>query len=290
MTSTLSRPSGSPFEEIPVGGSALETFDFNNRTGNVAFEPVFRARPSGKLLTAIGLTALVITLLCAQAAYLIADAQPDVFAARSQVTYQGETWVETQSVAVKSPTLVGPIALAEGIPIDEFLANWDAGQVLGTQIIQFQYVSQDQDQALRIVQAVTDTYLADFEAIASAPDPLLESYLELMADLETSQASLEAQITDRLAINTGGNDPELTAMYQEKGQNDAAINTLRLQIAQRDLFRNDQAQPTLLTKPFKLTDPVAPLPAKRAIFGLLGGLALSTAFVFVALRLAAARR
>ena len=166
----------------------------------------------------------MITLLCAQAAYLIADSQPDVFAARSQITYQGDTWVETQSEAVKSPDLWLPVAIDENIDPVVFEANWDAGQVLGTQIIRFQYNSEDHDQALRVVDAVTTRYLAEFAAIAATPDPLLLQYETLKEGLVNEQADLEAQIAARLDLaRTGQVDPVLTDLFQQKGQNAACL-------------------------------------------------------------------
>ncbi len=292
MTSTLSRPGNSPFEEVPVGGTTLETFDFNSRGNQVALEPVFRSRPSGKLLTAIGLVALVITALCAQVAYVVADLQPDVFAAESQIQYQGATWVETQSERVNSRTLLEPIAIAEDIPIDVFIANWNAGQVLGTEILQLQYASEDQEQALRVVEAVTNRYLAEFEAVAEEVPAALLDYQALEENYVDQLAAATAR-TEELSDDIGPNGnprPAYTAALQDRQTIQASLNAVRLQIAGFSIFNGAQNTPQLVTEPFLLSDPVAPLPGKRAIFGLLGGLALSTVFVFVALRVAATRR
>lgn len=292
MTSTLNRPANSPFEEVPVGGTTLETFDFNRRGDQVALEPVFRSRPSGKLLTAIGLIALVITGLCAEVAYIVADLQPDVFAAKSQIQYQGATWVETQSERVNSRTLLEPIAIAEDIPIDVFEANWEAGQVLGTEILQFQYASEDKEQALRVVEAVTNRYLAEFEAQADEIPVALLDYQALESNYVDQLAAATAR-TEELSDDIGPNGnpkPAYTAALQDRQTIQASLNAVRLQIAGFSIFNQNAQTPQLVTEPYLLRDPVAPLPGKRAVFGLLGGLALSTAFVFVALRVAASRR
>lgn len=292
MTSTLSRPSNSPFEEVPVGGTTLETFDFNSRGDQVALEPVFRSRPSGKLLTSIALIALVITALCAEVAYVVADLQPDVFAAKSQIQYQGATWVETQSERVNSRTLLEPIAIAEDIPIDEFELHWDAGQVLGTEILQFQYASEDKEQALRVVEAVTNRYLAEFEAQADVVPTALLDYQALEQNYEDNLAAATAraeELSQEVGVN-GNPKPAYTAALQDRQTIQASLNAVRLQIAGFSVFNRTGQTPQLVTEPYLLRDPVAPLPAKRAVFGLLGGLALATAFVFVALRIAATRR
>lgn len=64
-------------------------------------------------------------------------------------------------------------------------------------------------------------------------DPLLQEYEALMAELEAEQARLEQKILESLEAE---DDQRLTALFAEKGQNDAAINSLRLQIAQLELF------------------------------------------------------
>ncbi len=292
MTSTLDRPANSPFEEVPVGGTTLETFDFNSRGDSVALEPVFRSRPSGKLLTSIGLVALVITALCAEVAYVVADLQPNVWAARSQIQYQGATWVETQSERVNSRSLLEPIALAEGIPIDEFEAAWTGGQVLGTEILQFEYASEDPDQALAVVEQVTNRYLAEFQADADEVPAALLDYQALekqYSDQIAASAALVEELSDELGAN-GQPKPAYNAALQSLQTDRASLNAVRLQIAGFGVFNRGIQTPELVTDPFLLSQPVAPLPGKRAIFGLIGGMALATAFVFVALRIAATRR
>lgn len=292
MTSTLDRPSGSPFEEIPVGGATLENFEFDrgDGSGSRGMEPVFRSRPSGKLLTAVGLVALTIVGLATEAAYLVADMQPDVFAAKSQIQYQGATWVETQSEIVNSRTLLEPVALKEGIPIDEFVANWIAGQKLGTEILELQYNSEDKDQALDIVAAVTDRYLADFKTEAEERPKVILEY-EALADSLRDQIAVKSAEVEELTKELRGNiaSPALTSALQDRAALNAAYQQVQLQIAGAGIFTQPANTPKLVTQPFLLGSPVAPLPGKRAIFGLVGGLALAAAFVFVALRIAASR-
>lgn len=239
------------------------------------------------MLVAIGLGALTIVIACTQLAYVIADSGPTIFGARSQVQYQGSSWVETQSERVNSRTLLEPIAIAHDIPIVDFESNWEAGQVLGTQILQFEYHDADPDIALSVVEAVTARYLAQAEAAASVPNPAAEAYDELEVELVSELAVVEARIADLIDLGTS---PELTSLLQEKGSLRAAIDSVRLAQAQINLFGQSTLVPQLVTDPFVLSQPVGPLPAKRAVFGFLGGSILAVGLGFLALRTAANRR
>ncbi len=230
---------------------------------------------------------MAIVILCTQAAYVVANRGPTIFGAQAQVQYQGNSWVETQSERVNSRTLLAPVALANGIAIEEFEANWDAGQVAGTQILQFAYANADPDVALAVVDAVTQRYLAQAEALAAVPNPALEAYETLERDLRGEQAVVDAAIAD---LENQGPSPQLTALYQEKQSLRASIDAVRLAKAQLKVFNQTALVPLLVTEPFVLSDPVGPLPERRAIFGFLGGLVLASAFGFIGLRSAANRR
>ena len=59
-------------------------------------------RPPWRVTIALALMTLGLVGLAAQAAYFVAASQPEVFAARSQVEYRGESWVETAAVTASA--------------------------------------------------------------------------------------------------------------------------------------------------------------------------------------------
>ncbi len=250
-------------------------------------EPVFRTRPEPSLLVAIGLGAIVIVLMCTQLTYLLADAGPEVFGARSQVQYAGSSWVETESERVNSRTLLEPVAAAHNIAIDHFEAKWQAGQIPGTQILQFEFVDADPVVALSVVESVTRRYLAQAEVAASEPNPAAEAYRLLEAELVEELAIVEAEIEELMGF---GASVELTALLQEKAAIRASVDSVRLAIVQRSIFGEEKRVPRLVTEPFVLSDPVGPLPARRAVFGFLGGSTLALGLGFLAMRISANRR
>ncbi|MEE9413820.1 MAG: hypothetical protein V3V01_00965, partial [Acidimicrobiales bacterium] len=195
-----------------------------------------------------------------------------------------------QSVVINSRTLLEPVALKEGIPIDQFEGNWIAGQKLGTEILELQYNSEDGDQALAIVAAITSSYLADFEAEAEVRPKVIVEYEALADSLSEQIAAKSAEIAD-LTKELRGNvaSPALTAALQDRAALNASYQQVQLQIAGANVFIQQANTPVLVTQPFLLKEPVGPLPARRAIFGVLAGLALAAAFVFIALRIAAGR-
>ena len=253
------------------------------------FETVFRARPEPATLVAIALFATVVVGLSTQLAYAVADRGPTMFAAQAQVQYQGTSWVETQSERVKSRTLLEPVAIAHDIPIEEFEDNWEAGQVPGTQILQFAYRDPDVDTALSVVESVTARYLADAEVLASAPNPALVAYEDLEASLIDELTMIEAAIEDIAGRVADEPTTELNALYQEKTSIRAAIDSVRLAKINLGIFDRSELVPVLVTEPFTLTDPVAPLPARQAVLGFLGGSVAAVGLGFLALRVAANR-
>ncbi len=250
-------------------------------------ETVFRARPEPATIVAIVLLATVVVVLATQLAYAAANQGPTMFAARSQVQYQGSSWVETESERVKSRTLIEPVAIAHGISIDEFESNWDAGQVPGTQILQFEYRHAQPETALSVVESATSRYLAEAELLAATPNPALQAYSELEQSLIEELAVIEASIS---ALGTAEGSAQLTALFQEKASVRTAIDSVRLAKINLGLFDRSEVVPQVVTEPFSLSDPVAPLPERQAVFGFLGGSLVAVAIGLLALRIAANRR
>ncbi len=239
-------------------------------------------RGPGRVLVGLLLLWLVSIAFMAEVAYLWSASKPDVFAARSEIQYGGDTWVETQAEALRSEDLYLPIAAAEGIEPTDFVENLVAGQVPGTQILGIEYHSRDAQQALRIVSTYTDTYMERFyiEPVSEA-ERILSSRIGV---LETELADVEAADIAAALTNT---DPNPTA---EQLQYRAQATSIRLELgslkeqltdAELETLRLSNDQPTVSTAPFILDEPVEPKPVKRAVLGGLLGAALGGFGIFV---------
>lgn len=250
-------------------------------------EPIFRSRPEPSTSLAIALVAIVTVALSTQLVYSVANRGPTIFGARSQVLYEGSSWVETQSERVNSRTLLEPVALAHMIEISDFEANWIAGQVPGTQILQFEYHDADPEVAQSVVESVTGRYLAEEELAAAVPNPAVEAYMQLENDLLDELAVIEADIAELEGL---GVSARLNFLFQEKASIRAAVDAVRLQRISTELFSRASLVPQLVSEPFVLSEPVGPLPARRAVFGFLGGWGLAIGLGLFGLRTAANRR
>jgi hypothetical protein len=247
-----------------------------------------RRGPSGRLLLSLLLLGIVITGVCAEAAYLYADRQPDVWAARADIEYRDDdSWVETQQVLLASNDLQAPVARAEGIPRDELAKNLSTSLVAGTQALRVQYQDEDADRALRIVEAITIAYV---ERVLDRPISSSQDRLDLEADISDVSFRLNLMRDQVREIVVLPNEPtppqllllqtEIQSLLVERSSLERELLLLDSEQRQDELDR----QPAILTQPFLLEEPVAPAPLRTAVLGALGGLVLSAAIAFMVLR------
>ncbi len=237
--------------------------------------PLLPRVPSWRTLLGLILAAVAITGFCAEVAYLVSDAQPRQWEARSQIEYRGEAWVETAAEELSSQSRIRQIADANGIPIKRFTEDLRAGAVPGTQILQYGYIDHDANLALRVVDQLTQSYLAD-------PDTSLS---ERVTRIETTVARLESQLEVAIAeLEAVAAPPGSSASAAERVA-EADVNRLadllgesqgQLLAAELEVIAATDREPAVITEPFVLQEPAAPRPKQRAALGALAGLALSS--------------
>ncbi len=230
----------------------------------------YSGRPSTR--TIIGLTLLTVVLagVCAQIAYGLESLRPDVWQARTQIEYRGNSWLETQDVAVQSNSFKSEIAEKYDIPIKDFEERLEAGQVPGTQTIQIDYFDQDAELALNVVTDYQQLYLEDVtERLAPETVTTLEAELAALEDeLATAQ--------DELSRMTNPNGVGLSVEMQDK---QSEIGTLRTRISEieRSLLDleldelNNTRVPRVTAEPFVFDEPFIPRPRRMAIVGFVLG-------------------
>lgn len=134
--------------------------------------------------------AAMLLVLPALVFFAFSDRGDAGWTAQSQIFYNGRGWIETESVKLSSYGMLEPTAAAEGMTVDEFLSNWEAGVIdenfavadrPGTQLLKLEYTSEDASQAVRVVTAITDRYL-DSAATIKVPGEARQQLLDLEAD------------------------------------------------------------------------------------------------------------
>lgn len=244
-------------------------------TGFVDLAGGSTSRPSNRQLMGLAVLGFVLAAVGAQAAGLGSLAFPDRWLARAEIQYRGTAWTETQDVAIRSRSLVGPVAQDLGIPIKDFEERLDARLVAGTQIVRVDYVDTDDELARSVVDEISSRYIAQVSELTPT---------EVRSALEAEQAEIEADLAqeeDRFA-RLSASTREADRPAQQASQ--AIVNSLRARlddvqsrILDHDLATIDESQngvPLLVTEPFVFEDRVFPRPKLFAAIGAAAGLAL----------------
>ena len=243
--------------------------------------------PSWRVLFGALLAAVVIMGITAQLAFLAESAQEEVWLARAEVEYRGDSLVETIAVAMSSPGVWGPIAVQNGISIEDFEKHYRAEVVGGTQALGVEFEDPDPQLAQRVVSEVIESFLLQFTVVDDTEqNETLERYLE----------NLRATEDELLLILDEGN--ELTRNEQIDRRNELigvrqAITQILLRIDGRatDQELLSEVQPRVISEPYVLPEPIEPEPLKMAVVGAgAGGLLAVTAAFFMFHRDENARR
>jgi len=234
------------------------------------FDAVAGGTPSmrGRRLGGFLLLAGVSMVLFAQVGLVLSQVLDEVWQARVEVEYRGNSWTETEDIAVRSRSLTGPIADAYGIDIKDFEEDLEAGLVGGTQILRIEYFDEDPELAQAIVSELADAYVS--EASERPPESartILESQL---ADLEAELADAQ----DRLAAEAPEAGIALTASQQdlqaEIASLRARVGVLQLRVLDAELEAETveaRGLPRYITRPFGFEEPFFPPPLRMTLVG-----------------------
>lgn len=229
----------------------------------------------GRRLGGFLLLAGISTLLFAQIGYVLSQVLDDVWQARVEVEYRGNSWTETEDIAVRSRSLTGPIAAEYGIDIKDFEEDLKAGLVGGTQILRIEYFDTDAALAQNVVSDLAAAYVS--EASERPPESartILEAQLsELRTELSDAQ--------DRLAAEAPEAGIALTASQQdlqaEIASLRARVGVLELRVLDSELEAETieaRGLPRYITRPFVFEEPSFPQPLRMVVVGAIIGMLL----------------
>ncbi len=254
MTATLERSS----EPADVGFAHLSAYN---------------GRPSPRMLVGLVMLTACLAAFFGQAAYFLEGLRADVWQARTEVEYRGNSWTETQGVTIQSNSLLSPIADKYNIPIKEFNEDLEAGIVPGTQTVRIDYFDNDADLALAIVTDLQADYLATVTERASveAMTTLEDELVRLNEELETAQNEM-----NRMTNPTGIG---LSVQQQDKQSEIATIRTRIIEVDRMILDTelselNNTRVPRVTAEPYVFDEPYTPRPKRMAVVGFILGAAL----------------
>lgn len=233
--------------------------------------------PSWRVIIGALLAGIVIMGATAQVAYFFERTQEEVWLARGEVEYRGDSLVETIAVAMNSPGVWGPIAVRYGIEIKDFEERYRAEVLGGTQALSVEFEDPDPAVAQAIVTDVITSYLDQFAVIDQrAQDATLQDYLESLRTIERDLVVVLDDTTDLTRDEQIDRQNELIAVRQ-------AITQVLLRLDDRasNLEALSELQPRVISEPYVLPEPIEPEPLKMAVVGAGAGglLAVSAAFL-----------
>ncbi len=243
---------------------------------NLVFEGIeTRARMSGRRLGGLALLAVVLTAFGAEAGYFSANLFTNVWQARTEIEYRGDSWTETEDVAINSRSLTTPIADEYGIEIKEFEEDLKAGLVPGTQILRIEYFDNDANLARDIVSDLAEVYIAD--ASERPPESnreiLLQQLSELQEELQANKDQLNFETEPGVPLTPAQQD-----LQAEIASLRARIGVIQLRLLDGELDLQDVEAwgvPRYVTQPFVFEEPYFPQPKRLGLLGAAIGLLLA---------------
>lgn len=227
-----------------------------------------RARMSGRRLGGLALLAIVLTAFGAEAGYFSSRLFTTVWQARSEIEYRGDSWTETEDVAINSRSLTDPIAAEYGIDIKDFEEDLKAGLVPGTQILRIEYFDTDANLARDIVSDLAEAYIAD----ASERPPegnrevLEQQLLDLQDELQANKDQLSREASEPGVPLTPGQQD----LQAEIASLRARIGVIELRLLDGELELQDVEAwgvPRYVTQPFVFEEPYFPRPMRLGLLG-----------------------
>lgn len=233
--------------------------------------------PSWRVIFNALLAGLVIMGATGVMAYLAESLQEEVWLARAEVEYRGNSLVETIAVAMNSPGVWGPIAIENEISIKEFQKRYRAEVVGGTQALSVEFENPDPALAQKVVSEVIESFLVQFAVVDdSVQNDTLEEYLDNLRATESDLLLVLGDTEDLTRNEQIDRRNELIAVRQSITQ-----ILLRLDGRFTDLEVLSELQPRVISDPYVLSEPIEPEPLKMAVVGVGAGglLAVSIAFL-----------
>ncbi len=253
--------------DIQLWPNHPESADHVEEPGPPSWRVIFNALVAGLLI--MGATGAM--------AFVAESLQEEVWLARAEVEYRGNSLVETIAVAMNSPGVWGPIAIQNDISIKEFQKHYRARVVGGTQALAVEFEDPDPALAQKVVSEVIESFLIQFAVVDDTEqNETLEEYLDNLRATESDLLEILNNTEDLTRNEQIDRRSELIAVRQAKTQ-----IFLRLDGRYTDLEIINEQQPRVISDPYVLSKPIEPEPLKMAVVGVGAGglLAVSVAFV-----------
>jgi capsular polysaccharide biosynthesis protein len=251
----------------------------------------------GVILRLLAIAAAIV-VVCGALAFGVSEMLPKTYGARTEIVYplnaeisSGSTLrqdrtLSTQLVAIKSRTVLTPVALKYHMTADALSKKIIASVLQDSEVIRIEADDASQTKALAIVSDVAKEYLRDAgtTANARAEDQLSHQIGVLNGQIPILTNSLAAA-QQRRQNSATPNTPSAEEVQLQTQLNNANSQVQSYQSQLSQLSLNDVTTPKLkqLTQPYE-AGKVAPKPVRTGIAGILAGMMIAAGVVVLLLR------
>jgi capsular polysaccharide biosynthesis protein len=271
-----------PVLQVPEETVAIATFQWRR---------VPLTRPFVARLLAI---AAAIIVLCGAFAYGVSSMGAKSFGSRSEILYplnaaiasgsflREDRTLSTQLVAIKSRTVLTPVAEKYNMTVDELSKKVVVSILQDSEVIRIEVDDASQAKAELLVAAIANKYLS---VAAATPNAAVEQHLQTSIDAWTAQRDrLTGTLAGLQAQNPGGlaTAQEQTIQSQLNDLNNQISGAqTQLNTATVDDIQTPHVQQ--LTQPYDVGK-VAPKPLRAGIAGALAGMMIAAGVVVLLIR------
>lgn len=261
--------------------------------GHVPPEPDPPANPdlANGPLSRWAVMALVVTLIGAAAGFVGALVWPPTYAARANILYEisqekptgflrEDRSLTTQLVLLQSRQVLGPVAAAEGMPVEDLENKVTATLLDSSEVIQVEARAGSREEAQARTQGIIDGYLAGAErdANASVETFLREQLTAVRDDLAAARTESERQREIGTLSTSGNQSSEYSAEVRVQNFEDREQELLT-QLDEVNTVRLTASRPEVIVAPYPVADAVSPRPGFATATGGLTGLVIAAALI-----------
>ena len=275
-----------PVLQVPEETVAVATFQWKR-------VPLTRG-----VLLRLGAIAAAIVIACGVLAFGVAEMLPKTYGARTEIVYpldanisSGSTLrqdrvLSTQLVAIKSRTVLTPVAITFHMTVDALSKKIVASVLQDSEVIRIEADDASQAKALAIVTAVSKGYL---QSAGIDKNALAEKHLnDLINGFNAKQGTLTAQLGQAQQRRLDGSNPNTPSADEVQLQSQLSdlnnqVNNLQTQLNQLTVRDVQSQKVQQLTLPYA-AGKVAPKPMRAGIAGVLAGMLIAAGVVVLLLR------
>jgi capsular polysaccharide biosynthesis protein len=234
--------------------------------------------------------AAAIVIFCGVFAYGLSSLGAKTYGSRSEVQYpitaaiassdflRSDRTLQTQLVAIKSRTVLGPVAKKYGLSVDELSKQVVASVLNDSEVIQIEVDDASQAKAQQMVGDVVREYLGYANTAVSTNSDVEEHWTQELARLMTSRRTLVADLSS--ATSGSAAQQQLQAELDDVNNQIANAQTQLSDAQIKDLETEHVQQ---LTQPYDVGK-VAPKPLRAGIAGALAGMMIAAGVVILLIR------